>query len=137
MKVDCPHCRATLNLPAEFGGTTVRCPKCMETFRAETGETAVQTKPLPVEPIPASLRESHPEPADHDGGDTASTVMWVVGGAVVVIILLVVLVGALFVVRSGPVLTTIDEPPAVEMPVPHETPAIESKEAPKDPDPKK
>jgi hypothetical protein len=137
MQADCPHCRATLKLPAELGGTVVRCPKCMETFRADAGATAVQTKPpLPAEPIPASLRESHPEPADHDGSDTGATILWIVGGAIVVILLLVVLGGAWFLFTDVQEVTTSKPAPApIVIPPEDNLPVMKEEEL--KPDPKK
>src|SRR5947209_4914553 len=99
MKVECPHCRATLNLPTEFGGTVVRCPKCSETFRAETGESGVQAQRLA--PLPTSVLTGRgSEPADREMSEGSSMGLWIAGGAVVVIILVVVLGAGLFLFRS-------------------------------------
>jgi hypothetical protein len=90
----------------------------METFRADTGEAAIRTQPSrPLEPIPASVRESRSEPADSEPHDASSIGVWILGGGVLAIILMIVIGGAwfLFSVRRAVMVAEMEMAAEIDM----------------------
>ena len=94
MLVDCPHCATKLNLPADLGGSVVRCPKCSETFRAESQTPAQAERMMPP---PVQVRAERPERyAADESKESSSSGMLVLVGAIAVILLLIGGAGAWF-----------------------------------------
>jgi predicted Zn finger-like uncharacterized protein len=70
-QISCPSCGATLRVPETLLGKNVKCPKCQNTFRAETQAAAEPEEPeerVAREPAPAraSSRRRQAPPEDYD-----------------------------------------------------------------------
>ncbi len=70
-QITCPSCGATLRVPETLLGKNVKCPKCQNTFRAQTQAAAEPEEPeerVAREPAPAraSSRRREPPPEDYD-----------------------------------------------------------------------
>jgi DNA-directed RNA polymerase subunit RPC12/RpoP len=65
IKVDCPKCLATLNVPADRGGLRVVCPKCKRSLLVPNAQTAANSvfddlfeSPLDPDPTPSTHEEA-------------------------------------------------------------------------------
>ena len=53
-RLQCPHCSASVAVPEELRGKTVRCPQCRETFRAWEDDPAARVQLTAASPPPSA-----------------------------------------------------------------------------------